>query len=88
MVPLNSFHAIAAARGDGLRPEFRALIERIAAESAVADIALHRGDAQVQAGPNPRGAIGTALPEGVVRFPSATRNTSSQPGATPAKRII
>jgi hypothetical protein len=88
MLPLNSFHAIAAARGDGLRPEFLVLMERIAAESAVADIALRRGDAQIQAGPNPSGAIGTALPEGVVRFPSATHNTIPESGATPAKRII
>ena len=88
MLPLNNFHAIAAARGDGLRPEFMALIERIAAESAVADIALHRGGAQVQAGPNPAGLVGATLPEGVVRFPSATRNTNSQPGVMPAKRII
>jgi hypothetical protein len=88
MIPLNSFHAIAAARGDGLRPEFLALIERIAAESSVADIALHRGDAQVQAGPNPKGAIGTALPEGVVRLPSSARHTVSKPGAMPAKRVI
>ena len=88
MLPLNNFHAIAAARGDGLRPEFMALIGRLAAENAVADIALHRGDARIQAGPNPKGAIGTALPEGVVRFPSATRNTNSQPGVMPAKRII
>lgn len=55
MFLLNTLHAMAAARGDGLRPEFLALIDRIEAERAVADIALHRGDAQIQAGPNPTG---------------------------------
>lgn len=88
MLPLSSFHAIAAARGDGLRPEFLALIDRLEAEGAVADIARHRGDVQIQAGPNPAGVIGSVLPDGVVRFPSTTLNTSSRPGAMPAKRII
>jgi hypothetical protein len=88
MLPFTSLHAIAAARGDGLSSEFLALIERLEAERAVVDIARHRGDARIQAGPNPAGVVGAALPEGVVRFPSTTRNTSSWPSATPAKRII
>jgi hypothetical protein len=88
MLPLNSFHAIAAARGDGLRPEFLALIERLEAARALDDIARHRGDAQIQAGPNPAGEVGAALPDGVVRFPSAARNTTSGSVAMPAKRII
>ncbi len=88
MLPFTSLHAIAAARGDGLRPEFLALIDRLEAERAVVDIARHRGDARIQAGPNPTGPIGATPPDGVVRFPSATRYISSLPGATPAKRIV
>jgi hypothetical protein len=88
MLLLNAIHAIAAARGDGLRPEFVALIDRIEAERAVADIALHRGDTQIQAGPNPTGVIGTELPDGVVKLPQAACKNVSRPGATPAKRTI
>lgn len=88
MLPFTSLHAIAAARGDGLRPEFLALIDRLEAERAVADIARHRGDVLIQAGPNPTGTAGATLPDGVVKFPQAACKTDSQPGATPAKRII
>jgi hypothetical protein len=88
MFRLNALHAIAAARGDGLRPEFLALIDRLEAERAVADIARHRGDVLIQAGPNPTGMVGAALPDGVVKFPQAACKTDSRPGATPAKRII
>jgi hypothetical protein len=88
MFRLNALHAIAVSRGDGLRPEFLALTDRLEAERAVADIARHRGDVQIQAGPNPTGMVGAALPDGVVKFPQAACKTDSRPGATPAKRII
>ncbi|EHK56218.1 hypothetical protein [Allomesorhizobium alhagi] len=88
MFCLNALHAIAALRGDGLRPEFLALIDRIEAERAVADIALHRGDAQIQAGPNPTGFVGAELPDGVVKFPQAACDPDTWPGAKPAKRTI
>jgi hypothetical protein len=88
MFRLNALHAIAATRGEGLRPEFLALIDRIEAERAVADIAVHRGDAQLQAGPNPTGFVGAELPDGVVKFPQAACETDSWFGATPAKRTI
>ncbi|WP_353645677.1 hypothetical protein [Mesorhizobium sp. WSM2239] len=88
MFRLNALHAIAATRGEGLRPEFLALIDRIEAERAVADIAVHRGDAQIQAGPNPTGFVGAELPDGVVKFPQAACETDSWLGATPAKRTI
>jgi hypothetical protein len=88
MFLLNALHAIATARGDGLRPEFLALIDRIEAERAVADIALHRGDQQIQAGPNPAGFVGAELPDGVVKFPQAACKADSPPGVTPAKRTI
>ena len=44
-------HAIAASRGDGLRPEFQALFERLAAApQSQFDV---RSDGMVQAGPDP-----------------------------------
>lgn len=88
MLPFTNLHAIAAARGDGLRPEFLALIDRLEAERTVADIARHRGDMLIQAGPNPTGTAGAALPDGVAKFPQAACKTDSRPGATPAKRTI
>ena len=39
MPPFLSLHAIAARRGDGLRPELRALLERLAARPPMSPIA-------------------------------------------------
>jgi hypothetical protein len=39
MLPLLSFHAIAATRGDGLRPELLALFERLAALPKITPVA-------------------------------------------------
>jgi hypothetical protein len=50
-MPSLSFHALAAARGDGLRPELRAMLERLAKGDAY-DIAV-RADGLLQAGPDP-----------------------------------
>ena len=50
MPPFLKLHAIAAARGDGLRPEFQALFERLAAASRSHFGAQSDG---VQAGPDP-----------------------------------
>jgi hypothetical protein len=33
MIPLLGFHALAATRGEGLRPELLALLERLAADA-------------------------------------------------------
>ena len=46
-----NFHVLAAARGEGLRPELRLLFER-AATSSVSDVAIRR-DGFLQSGPNP-----------------------------------
>ena len=50
-MPSLSFHALAAARGDGLRPELRAMLERLAKGNAC-DIAI-RADGMLQAGLDP-----------------------------------
>ena len=50
-MPSLSFHALAAARGDGLRPELRAMLERLAKGDAC-DITI-RADGLLQAGPDP-----------------------------------
>ena len=74
---LPGLHAIAAMRGDGLRPELAELFrarQAIAEGDIVVDLAALRDDRAVQAGPNPVAVIGDELPEGVVRFtaPAAT----------------
>jgi hypothetical protein len=49
---LTSFNAIAVARGDGLDPKLRELLER-AAVSPHSEVMV-RPDGMLQAGPNPR----------------------------------
>lgn len=51
MTSLLNFHALAATRGDGLRPELRVLFERVAAAPRSALAA--RNDGMVQSGPDP-----------------------------------
>jgi hypothetical protein len=50
MSSLRKFHSIAALCGDGLRPELRALFERLAVNPQTE--LFTRGDGMVQAGPN------------------------------------
>jgi hypothetical protein len=47
-------HQLAAARGDGLRPQLRALFERLA-KGESCEIGFRR-DGMLQAGPDPAGA--------------------------------
>ena len=51
MTAFLNFHAFAAARGEGLHPELRQLLER-AATSPVSDVAI-RYDGLLQSGPDP-----------------------------------
>src|SRR6202158_2931897 len=51
MTSLLNFHAFAATRGDGLRPELRALFERVAAAPR-SELTL-RNDGRIQSGPDP-----------------------------------
>jgi hypothetical protein len=61
MLPFLSLHALAATRGDGLRPELLALFERLAETSGcgVAVAKIGRGpDCLIQSGPHPAFAEG------------------------------
>ena len=73
-VPFLSLHALAAARGDGLHPEFLALFERLAAASdagpAVVDFSRYQTDGVLQSGPISVLPEDATLPEGVSRFPA------------------
>jgi hypothetical protein len=51
MPPFLGFDAVAAKRGDGLRPELRALFERLATAPSY-DVTV-RSDGMVQSGPDP-----------------------------------
>jgi hypothetical protein len=51
MTSFLNFHAFAAARGDGLRPELRLLFER-AATAPFSDVFI-RHDGMLQSGPDP-----------------------------------
>jgi hypothetical protein len=51
MSSYRKFHSIAALGGDGLRPELRALFERLAVDPH--SELLVRGDGMVQSGPDP-----------------------------------
>jgi hypothetical protein len=57
MPPFLSLDAFAAMRGEGLRPELRALFERLAA--APSHDATVRSDGMVQSGPDPASAKAT-----------------------------
>ena len=48
---MRNFHAIAALRGDGLRPELQALFDRVATDPR--SELFTRDDGMIQAGPNP-----------------------------------
>jgi hypothetical protein len=62
---------LATGRKDGLHPKLLDLLEaraRSAAQPAIEELALHRGDPHMQAGPHPAGDAKLELPDNVVRF--------------------
>jgi hypothetical protein len=59
MMSFLKFHAFATTRGDGLRPELRALFERTAA--APRSELTVRNDGMIQSGPNPVSALSQCL---------------------------
>ena len=56
-MPFLSLDAFAAKRGEGLRPELRALFERLATASVYE--AIVRSDGMIQSGPDPASAKST-----------------------------
>lgn len=59
MTSFLKFHAFATTRGDGLRPELRALFERTAA--APRSALTVRNEGMIQSGPNPVSALSQCL---------------------------
>lgn len=75
MTTFQGFHAFAAARGEGLRSELRAVLERVATDRGL-EIAM-RQDGMFQSGPDPRSKAIQARPQ-VLRFiPSPARPDSA-----------
>ncbi len=67
MTSFLSLHAVAAARGDGLRPELLALARGIAPHPAFTP----RHDGMLQSGPDPATTKLAGKPSDVVSFPQA-----------------
>ena len=72
MTSFLKFHAFATTRGDGLRPELRALFERTAA--APRSELTVRDDGMIQSAPNPVSALSQCL-----HTPSRTSITRGYP---------
>ena len=77
-----SLHSIAAARGDGLRPE---LLEMIAEQRAltagdanISDLEQRRASGTIQAGANPAGCWRDGVAENVVAFQRPARPQSRE----------
>jgi len=87
MTSFPNFHAFAATRGNGLRPELRALFERLAAAPR-SELTL-RNDGMIQSGPDPISAEITKEQRNVsllsnLQVPKQTRQ--AEPG-TPARSL-
>jgi hypothetical protein len=75
----NLFNAFATARGEGLHPKLRELLDRAAARP-FSELAV-RGDGMLQAGPNPASeALGS---RGTVTSPPCTRASREKVTAPP-----
>jgi hypothetical protein len=80
MTSFQAFHVFAAARGDGLRSELRAVLERAATDDHL-EITMRR-DGMLQSGPDPKSEAIQARTE-VLRFlrgpahPEATQDSNS-----------
>ena len=75
MSDLLKFHELAAARGDGLLPQLRQLLEtraRAAADPHLVDLSAQAGR-PAQAGPNPGRAVPHFLPGNVVPMEAYAR---------------
>lgn len=85
---LLGFHAMAAAHGDGLHPDLRALMEArrtMESDDRITDLAGARGEI-VQAGPNPIPAPGAFRPGNVIDFkPRAAQFACDADNADTAK---
>jgi hypothetical protein len=78
MPPFLSLDAVAAKRSEGLRPELRALFERLAA--APSYYSTERTDSMVQSGPDPASAKAT-----LSETPPRQKSNAESPSALPAR---
>jgi hypothetical protein len=70
MTSFLSFHAAAAARGDGLRPELLAVLERVG--TAPHSAFTMRPDGMIQSGPDPASTEVAGKHTNVVLFPQVS----------------
>lgn len=80
MFGLTAFDKMIARNGDGLRPEMRALFERLATietSTNVTDLADYRTRTAAQSGPNPV-APGNGVEDNVIPLRSARIPTTAQ----------
>jgi len=86
MTSLLNFHTLAAARGDGLRPELRTGLERGAA-APCAELRV-RDDGMIQSGPDPAEAIKESGDLSLVARASVRqKGNANQNPATPARPL-
>lgn len=79
MLHLTRLHRLAAARGDGLRPELLALLDRHQ-ENNTTDLNLAVIHGETIAGAHPQPRLDGALPENVVRFRPRSAGSENRAG--------
>jgi hypothetical protein len=88
MTSFLNFHTVAATRGDGLRPELRALFQRIAVAPRLE--LRERNDGMIQSGPDPVSAEVIKERTNVSLFPQASARQSddreSRNGGAPGRK--
>jgi len=85
-MPFLSLDAVAAKRGDGLRPELRELLERLATAPSYDDATV-RSDGMIQSGPDPASAKATLLQTPPWRKSNADSATAPPARAASGKTI-
>lgn len=76
-----AFDRLAAARGDGLLPEFRRLfcsLERPRGDAFVTEVSRYMPNPCEQSGPHPRGPYDPSSAAGVLPFPDVGTNRHQQ----------
>ncbi|TWH01208.1 hypothetical protein L598_000100001890 [Mesorhizobium sp. J18] len=82
MIPFAALHRLAAARGDGLRPEFVRLFEEQAQMAANPDILPLPREFE-ESGPVPVAVLPETLPETVIIFEKSQREQDKKASGSP-----
>ncbi len=85
MTSFLNFHALAATRGEGLRPELRALFERVAA-APCSELTV-RNDGMIQSGPDPITAEAARERGNVSLFRQASARHTGEGNQTLERRL-